>query len=59
MADRVVSPPVEPPTEVAGEEAQATPTESTYVAAPTATVGAPEGLVMVKAEDIHVKYRVY
>lgn len=59
MADRVVSPPIDAPTEVVSDADHNTSSESTFVAAPTATVGAPDGAVMVRAEGVHVKYRVY
>ena len=59
MVDRAISPPIEAPTEVVDDGSHNESSESTYVATPTTAVEAPEGLVMIRAEDVHVKYRVY
>ena len=62
MAEPTLTPRIDAPTEVVQGHAalkDSEPTESTYIAAPTMDVEVPDGVVMIKAENVHVKYRVY
>ena len=63
MADPTLSPKIDAPSEVVGSNGSPSdetgPTTSTYVSAPTTDVDIPDGVVMVRVENVHVKYRVY